>query len=322
MAEGTGTAAPAAVAAGKGEAAKPIAGAPGSAAAAPAAKADEATQEFIVNGKPVKLTAAQVKIAVQKGLFADQKLKSIDSLKSSTERIVAALKTPEGVLGLLKDKSLGNSPKAVLKALLSSDAIDDEAKEDLSQWVYQNVVKKAQLTPEQIENEKKLTDYERLKKQEDERKQREVTEQQKAQVQQVYQAVRAEVTKQIVADKTFPQTEGSVRQVIEKLRVMNKKGAPINAENVGKALALVKKDHVLHQQTMFDALEDPEGLIALIGEARALKISKALVARLKAKSKAKPAAEAVQEGEGREKVTERIDKKLGRTAHGYHVLNI
>jgi len=307
---------------------------PAATAAAPAIPADpkaapavnpnaEPTQDFVVNGKTVKLTAAQVKTAVQKGLFADQKLKSMDVLQGKTAALVAALKTPDGLLGILKDPALGASPKDVFKKLMDSDIIDDELKEAMSAWVYKNVVVPSKLSPEEVEKEKKLTDYERLKKQESDKKANDLAEQNKAQINQVYQAVRAEVTKQILADKTFPQTEGTIRAVVEKLRVMNKQGLAITNESVTKALGLVKKDHVLHQQAMLDGIEDPEGLIALIGEARALKISKALVARIQAKQKlkAKEAVPAV-EGDQREKVQDRIDKKLGRTSHGYHVLNV
>ena len=282
----------------------------------------EPTQEFVVNGKTVKLTAAQVKTAVQKGLFAEGKLKSMDVLAKSSQGILNALKTPQGLLGLLKDPSLGNSPKEVFKALMASDVIDDELKETMSQWVYQNVVQKAKLTPEEIERDKKLSDYERLKKAEEDRKQKDMTARQQAQVNGIYQAVRAEVTKQVLADKTFPQTEGSIRAVVEKLRVMNKQGAPITAENVTKALGLVKKDHVLHQQAMLDAIVDPEELIALVGEARALKISKALVARIQAKQKVKAKPKAEDDGEVSEKVTDAIDKKFGRNKFGYSPMKL
>jgi hypothetical protein len=277
----------------------------------------EPTQDFTVNGKVVKLTAAQVKTAVQKGLFADGKLKSMDVLAKSSQGILNALKTPQGLLGLLKDPSLGNSPKEVFKALMASDVIDDELKETMSQWVYQNVVQKAKLTPEEIERDAKLSEYEKLKKEKADREKADLTAKQQAQVNGIYQAVRAEVTKQVLADKTFPQTEGSIRAVVEKLRVMNKQGAPITAETVTKALGLVKKDHVLHQQAMLDAIVDPEELIALVGEARALKISKALVARIQAKQKGKVKTEKVEGDEPRKKVTEILDEKHGRNRFGY-----
>jgi CRISPR/Cas system CSM-associated protein Csm2 small subunit len=278
----------------------------------------EPTEAYVVGGKTYNWTKAQARAYAQKGFNADQKLKSMDVLAKSSQSLLAALKTPEGILNLLKDPALGNSPKEVFKKLMASDIIDDELKESMSQWVYQNVVQKAKLTPEEIEKDKKLNDYERLKKAEDAQKAKGISDQQQAQVNQVYQAVRSEVTKQVLADKTFPQTEGSIRAVVEKLRVMNKKGAPITAENIGKALSLVKKDHVLHQQTMLDAIENPEDLIALVGEARALKISRALVARLQAKQKGKPKVEVKPEGdEPRKKTTELIDEKLGRNKHGY-----
>ena len=296
--------------------ASPSKGAPAAPAAA-AAPNPEATETIKVNGKEVKVTKAQLIAYAQKGMFADGKLKSMGTITEKTASLLNALKTDP--LSVLRDPSLGANPKEVLRSLLKSDVIDDELKEDLSKWVYENVVKKGQLTPEQIENEKKLTDYERLKKQETDRKTAEATAAQKAQIDQIYTGVRAEISKQIVADKTFPQTEGAIRSVVDKLRVMNKKGATITAENITKALDLVKKDHLLHQQTMFDAIEDPEALIALFGEARALKISKALVARLKNKAATKAPAAKDEEALTGDKARQ---KKFGIDRHGYHVMDV
>src|SRR6185312_13630395 len=104
-----------------------------------------------------------------------------------------------------------------------SDVIDDELKEDIAKWTYENVVKRAKLSPEEIEREEKLRDYDRLKKEEASRKEKELSAQKQADVQKIYSAVRSEVSKQIQADKTFPQVEGAIRQVIDKLRVMNRK---------------------------------------------------------------------------------------------------
>lgn len=298
----------------------PAAADPKAVAAVPA-KADEATETIKVDGKEIKLTRAQLVAAAQKGLFADKKLEGVKVLQGKTQALIEALKTPDGLLSVLRDPSLGASPKEVFRKLMSSDVIDDDLKEEMSKWVYDNVVVQAKKTPEEVARDKKLNDYERLKAAEDKRKKDELTANQNAEVNRIYQGIRAEVTKQIVADKGFPQTEGSIRSVVEKLRVMNKKGAPVTVETIGKAISLVKNDNLLHQQSMFDVIEDPEALIAYFGEARALKISKALVARLQAKSKVKP-LDAKPDEEGREKVTERIDKKLGRTQHGYHVLNV
>lgn len=295
--------------------------APG-AIAAPAGKApqSEPTEDYVVNGKTVKLTAAQAKSYTQKGLFADQKLKSMEVLQGKTAALIEALKTPEGILKVLKDPALGASPKEVFKKLMSSDVVDDELKETMAKWVYDNVIVQSKKTPEQIEQEKRLAKLEQYEKADAERKAKELSAAQQSEVQKIYQGVRAEVTKQIVADKTFPQTEGAIRQVIEKLRVMNKNGAPISSENVGKAIGQAKKDHLLHQQAMFDTIEDPEALIAYFGEARALKISKALIARLKNKGAAKTAPKG--EEETIENLDTRNSRKFGRERHGYQVLDV
>lgn len=282
---------------------------------------EQATETIKVDGKEVKVTPAQLRALAQKGYFADQRLKSLDVLQGKTKSLIDSLKTPEGLMQVLKDPALGASPKDVLRKLMASDVVDDELKEEISKWVYDNVVVQGKKSPEQIETEKKLSKLAQLEKDDADRKAAALNEQQKAQVAQVYQAVRTEVTKQITADKTFPKTEGSIRAVVEKLRVMNRQGAPITVESISKALSLVKNDHMIHQQSLLDAFEDPEQLISAIGEARALKIARALATRLKTKAAAKTAPKA-----GDEKTEENLDsrnsRKFGRDKHGYAVLDV
>ncbi len=320
---GDAIAPPAAPAAGSTPAPKAAPGAPLTpTAGAPAAKPAVAEQTFEVkvNGQVKKLTQAQLVAAAQKGLFADGKLKSMDVLQGKTAGLIQALKSPAGLLSILKDPALGANPKEVFKTLMASDIVDDELKEAMSKWVYDNVVVQGKKSPEQVENEKRLARLDQLEKDEEKRKQDALTVQQKQQVDGIYQAVRSEVTKQIVADKTFPQTEGAIRLVIEKLRVMNRKGAPVTAESITKALWTVKNDYLLLQQSILDADDDPEALISRIGEARALKISKALIARLK--KKAAPAADAKTEEGTPENLDSRNSRKFGRERHGYQVLDV
>ncbi len=281
------------------------------------------TFELKVDGKVINVTEAQLRAYAQKGLFADKALKSVDVLKNSTSNLINKLKTPEGLWEVLNDPALGANPKAVFKKLMASGIVDDELKDEMGQYLYNNDPRiNKSLTPEQLEQRRKLEEYERMKSDEQKRKEADLTAQQKAQVDRIYQGVRAEVSKQILADKTFPQTEGSIRQVVEKLRVMNRQGVAITTESVTKALDLVKKDHFLHQQTMFDAIQDPEELIKFLGEDRALKISKALVARLKGKQAVKSSGSPAVRTEGKEKITDALDKKFGRNRQGYAIMDV
>ena len=296
----------------------------GGAAPAPAnGTAPAATYELKVDGKVFNVTEAQLRAYAQKGFFADKALKSVDVLKSSTTNLINKLKTPEGLWEVLSDPALGANPKAVFKKLMASGIVDDELKDEMGAYLYNNDPRiNKTLTPEQLEQRKKLEDYERMKTEEQKRKEADLSAKQKEQISKIYQGIRAEVTKQILADKTFPQTEGSIRGVVEKLRVMNKQGTPITVQSITKALDLVKKDNLLHQQSMFDATTDPEELIKLFGEERALRVSKALVARLKGKQQAKPGAVPEVKREGREKITDALDRKYGRNKQGYQVLDI
>ena len=272
-----------------------------------------ATEVIKVNGKEVKVTPAQLRALAQKGYFADGQLKSVDVLKKSTSALIDSLKDPARALQTLVEA--GIKPEDLLERILASNS-SEATKEKLSEWVYKNVVETAKLTPAQLADRQKLSEYERLKAEDDKRKESEKQTKLTAQQQQIYNAVRNEVVNQVKADKTFPQVEGVIRQVIDTLRAINKKGAPITKETVTKAMEKVKKDFVLMQQAILDADDDAENLIARIGEARALKISKALIARLQKAGK-KPAA---KPEEGEEKTTEKIDRRLGRHASGYNLM--
>ena len=264
------------------------------------------TREIVVNGKKIAVTDAQLVALAQKGSFADSKLKSMEVLSGKTAALIQALKTPQGIAAILKDPALGANPKEVIRHLLGSDLIDEELAGDLEKWVYDKRVRPAKMTPEQIQQEKDLADYKRLKADKEARDKQEMTTKQQAQVDSIRNAVRAEIGKQLGEKKNFPVTERTVRDVAEKLRVMNKKGAAVSVESIGKAIDLVHKELLGHQQTMLDAIkdEDPEALINLIGEQRALRISRALVARLKLRDKAKVKPEEKTEDRPRRKITE------------------
>lgn len=278
----------------------------------------EATREITVNGKKMAVTDSQLIALAQKGAFADGKLKSMDVLSGRTKALIDALKTPQGLISILKDPALGANPREVIKSLISSDLIDEDMAGDLEKWVYDKRVRPSRLTPEQLQQEKDLEDYKRLKADKESRDKQELTAKQTAQVDQIRQAVRFEIGKQLQAKKNFPATERSVRDVAEKLRVMNKKGSPVTVESIGKAIDLVHKELLGHQQTMLDAIkdEDPEALINLIGEERALRISRALVNRLKLRDRAKTTPEAKTQPRNGKKLDTELEEKFGMR-HGY-----
>jgi hypothetical protein len=256
-------------------AADPKAAAP----AAPVAPAPEPTEEYVVEGKKYNLTAKQAKALVQKGLFADQKLQSVDKLVKSSEQLTNLLKTnPAAVFG---DKALGANPREVIKNLLNSNLIDQDTKEDIGKWVYENIVQASKKDPKILELErraKQADDYEKQLKDQEAAQKKQSDE---AATAQAYNAIRTEIGNQIKADKTFPENEDAVRLVGNKIRVAVRAGKPIT---VKQALDLVKKDYYKMQENLFDAVTDDEQFIALIGEARAKRLNDAFVKRFKAKS--------------------------------------
>ena len=251
-----------------------------------AAPVVEPTEEYKVGGKIVKLTKAQAKAYVEKAAYANDQLQSVKALRESTTNLINELKTPEGIVNILNNPKLGNSPSAVLKKLLASGAVDDDTKSFLQQWVWENGIKQTKMTPEQIKYENDLKLLESYKEKEGKAKAL-ADEQAKQQgLQRAYGEIRSLVTGAITADKTFPMTEGAYRSVVEKLRVMNKQNVPVNAATVAKALEQVKLDHKNHQIALLDAIIDDEELIKFIGPERASRIAKTYAKRFKAKQAA------------------------------------
>lgn len=284
----------------------------------------EATEEIKVNGKTYKVTPTQLRALAQKGMFADQRLKSVESLAGSSQRLINAIKNPVELLSLIKSeaKTLGIEPKTYLRELVSKGFVDEDDLDFLAKETNDKWLPRQKMTPEEIQHEKEKQEIERYKKEKAERELQEMTQKQQTQVKQIYQAVRSEVMKQIAADGTFPQTEFMIHQTIEKIRVMNKKGIPVTVENVTKALNGVKQDFVTNFTAILGAYkDDPEKLISAIGEPYALAISRALVARLKKKAMDAAGEPSKPTTTVREKTTDRIDKKLGRTPQGYSIIN-
>jgi hypothetical protein len=252
----------------------------------------------------------------------------MDLALKNTQNLVEALKTPEGTIAFAKQ--MGIAPETLIERLLGSD-ISENAKEIVGRVAHKLFVEEPKLTPQQIEDRKKLTDYERLKRQEDERKKQEITQKQQAEMQGMYKAIKGEVSKSVLEDKTLAHTEENLRRLIDKIRVVNrnfkaKQGRDLSMDEVKtvipKAIGWVHKDNQLHRNAMIEAVKgDSEKLISLVGEDMAMAISRALISRVQARQKEagkKPA----ENPQRRESVTEKIDRELGRTPQGFKVMNI
>lgn len=281
------------------------------------AQGTQPTKEYIVDGKKVSLTDKQVTAIVQKGLYADKKLESVSILQKRTESLLNTLKTPEGLINVLKDPSLGNSPKEVFKRLMNSDIVDDELKETMARWVYDKVVVPASMDPAEREKQERENRLATLEKEKKEREELELSQRQQIQLNAIYEEVKNQISKQLLADKTFPQIPAAIQWVINKVRILNREGVPVTQESIKKAIGLAKSDFIKAQSSILDSIQDPEELISALGEERALKISKALVARLTAKNKITP------EGADRPlPISEKLEKTFNRTPQGYKILDI
>src|ERR1035437_9080025 len=150
------------------------AGARPAAVAAPVVN-PEATETIKANGVEHKVTKAQLIALAHKGAFADGKLKSVEALQKGTAGLVADRKTPEGWVKLLKNPALGANPQAVIAKLLDSDILDEATAEKFEKWVYDKRVRPSKMTPEQIQQEKDLSEYAKLKAEKESREKTDAT---------------------------------------------------------------------------------------------------------------------------------------------------
>lgn len=249
----------------------------------PPADPNAGKEKYVVNGKEVFLTPEQARAYVQKGIAFEPKVSELARLQQETAAFLDVLKkNPEQVLF---NPRIGLTPKDVLSRVLTSDAVSDETKEIVGKWYYENVVKRAKLTPEQqeaLDNKAKLAKLE--ENQRLSQKQAEEKENQ-GRIERALAQVKAQIA-EAMKESGLPSGDSPLAIQVAKrvadimrLSYINKK--PVTPK---EAIEKVRGEFRELQKSWYDAL-DPEKLVEELGKDNAEKVRKYFLKLVKQENK-------------------------------------
>lgn len=243
-------------------------------------------EKYVVDGKDRWLSPEQAKAYVQKGLAFEPKISELGRLQQETAQFLQTLKeSPEKILF---NPKLGLSPDQVLSKIMGSTKVNDQIKEIVGQWYYNNVVAKEAMSPQERETAEmkaKLAEYEDMtKRQQQESLQREND----AKVQAALNSIKAQIS-EAMSEAGVPLDSKIAPQLAQRVaRVMQlgyKAGKVITPK---EAMAKVKAEIHEYQKSYYDML-DEDKLVEQIGKDNAEKVRKYFLKQVKEKDSAKVA---------------------------------
>lgn len=254
----------------------PVAEIPAKVDAAPVSK--ERMYTVKIDGKEEQWPESKVIERAQKGTAAEKAMDQAARYEQAFSSFVSQSKDPEKMLALMNNpKALGYSEEnqvSLMRAMLKSK--NPVMVQAIKQWLYENEVEPATLTPEQrklrelegykSEAEKREAEYKRSA---EEAKFRQETERH-------LQEYKLKIWEGIQAHK-LPQTELMVARVARKVQLMRKAGM---AADFGKACGFVKADLINEYNDHLGKSTDQD-ILNLLPDGVAERINKAYLAKLR-----------------------------------------
>lgn len=249
-----------------------------------------AAEEFFdvpVNGKTVKMTRADLlkEASLSKGAF--QKFEEAAKMRREAENVLSRLRDPREAVKLLNDPKMGLDKNQIREAF--------------EEWYSENVIKPAEMSPEQKrahEAEQKMADYERQLK---EYKQKEEELQNRHLDTEAAQTLQQEIIG-LIEKSGLPKTRFTTSRIAYWLRVNEAKGLNAPADLILKQVQKETRD------VMGSLVEASDGdmLVNLLGENTVKKLRAYDLARIRAKRGQVAPAENAQPEEQQPKTRETI----------------
>lgn len=251
----------------------------------PVADPNAGKEKYLVNGKEYFLTPEQARAYAQKGIAFEPRVSELARLQQETAQFLEVLKTDPSKI--LYNPKIGLNPATVLQKVLTSDAVSDETKEIVGKWYYENVVKRAKLTPEQQEALDNKTKLSRLEEQQKRSLQDAESRENQGRIERALAQVKAQIAEAMkesgLPNGDSPLAVQMARRVADVMRLsyINKK--PVTPK---EAIDKVKAEYREVQKSYYDAL-DPEKLVEELGKDNAEKVRKYFLKLVKSENEVK-----------------------------------
>lgn len=272
----------------KANGSKPTPETNGTSPATPPVDPNAGKKKYVIDGQEEWLTPQEADAYVQKAKSYEKKLTKMAHLQNETTQLYQALLNDPGAVLSNLAKQANVPMKSLVQKVLSGNA-DEEIKEAVGAWYYENAVEPLKLSPEELEarqNKKKLTAYEQ---QEKERNEMALRQENQARVQQAMNQIKAQIA-EAMQDSGLPTNDSPLgvemaRMVAEVMRLSHMNREPVTPK---QAIEYVKKRLKEVQTSFYDSLEG-EALVKELGEANAEKVKKYFLKLVKDQEKQIPA---------------------------------
>lgn len=227
-------------------------------------------EKYVVDGVDKWLTPAEAKAYVQKGLAFEPRMDQLGRLQQETAQFLETLVTDPAKV--IYNEKFG-TPAEVLKKILNSTKVNDDIKDALGQWYYNNVIVPGNMSPEQREAAEMKSKLEEYQRQEKQRETERLTAEENQRVQQALQTIKAQISEAMTEagvpldSKIAPQLAKRVAQVMQLGYVNGKVITP------KEAMARVKQELSEYQKAYYDVL-DEDKLVEQLGKENAEKVRK------------------------------------------------
>ena len=248
---------------------------------APNADPNVGREQYKVNGKEIWLTPEQARAYVQKGLAFEPRMSELAKIQKEMKEFGDTFKNDP----IKIYQKMGLSPNEILKKVINDIDVSDETKELFGKWYYNNVVKRSQMTPEQIE----LEDHRKWRA-EHEQKEKMTAEESAAKenafkVQQALGELKGKIG-EAMKEFNLPSLDSPVGAEIARRIAQVMKNSYFNRQpcTPKDAATKVREELKIYNSMFLDSLDDDK-LIEAIGEKNAEKIKKHFLKLVKNENK-------------------------------------
>lgn len=229
-------------------------------------------EKIVVNGQEVWVTPEQLRALAQKGLAFEPKVTQLAKLDKETRLFLDKLKNDPAAI--LFDKRIGLTPETVFEKVMASAKINDDLKERVGRWYYDNVIEPGRMTPEQL----KAREDAKFRQEREEHDKRQldmaVERENQMKVEMTMQAIRANIG-EAMKDSGLPNNDSPLgammaRRVADIMRLAYFQNTTVTPK---AAIEKVKSEMKSLTSAYYDHL-DEDKIVAELGEKNAEKVKK------------------------------------------------
>ena len=233
-------------------------------------------KKYTVEGKDVWLTPEQADAYVQKGIAFEPRVSELDRLKREVSQFEQTLVNNPGLI-LANIAKVKNIPMQTLVENVLNSNVSDEVKEATGKWYWENVVKRHQMDPKDLQILEQEERIKALEMQDKQKAEEAIAAENRVRVVKALGEISAQIQETLgelgLKNVDSPAAIRITKEIADVMRLSYLKREPCTAK---QAAEKVKARILEYQRQFYDSL-DAEQLVEAIGKENAEKVRKHLL---------------------------------------------